>query len=288
MDELRHAFELQYRENEDLERTVDNTEGNISMRSHDTWANGPLTIFTPTKKDHKKNPPKDKAHITREVLEVLDLREDTQGRKELLVTWKKAPTDPSGTPWRAPSNKTTTWQPKNYTSWEPYELIGAICSEQQLTTMKSHALKHKAHKELAQVAEQKCEKERQRALTERMQREMDDCHANPLADSLQEDLATAAIGNATGEMNPRASKAIEMPFHICRDYVEQGDVDVKFIATALMVADIFTKPLPRVLYDRHSDVLKGYGLDKVLRTAREHSASLAFKKQNFIRIIRIR
>ena len=58
-------------------------------------------------------------------------------------------------------------------------------------------------------------------------------------------------------MNPKGSKHIEMSYHLVRDYIEHKDVDVVFLPTALMVADIFTKSLPKPIFDKHAAVLNG-------------------------------
>ena len=67
----------------------------------------------------------------------------------------------------------------------------------------------------------------------------------------------SAIGNANGTMNPKASKHVEMNYHIVRDYVENRDIKVVFIRTDAMIADIFTKSLVRMLFEQHGKVLRG-------------------------------
>ena len=67
----------------------------------------------------------------------------------------------------------------------------------------------------------------------------------------------SAIGNANGTMNPKGSKHIEMSYHLVRDYIEYKDVDVVFLPTALMVADIFTKSLLEAVFKKHAMRIQG-------------------------------
>ena len=80
----------------------------------------------------------------------------------------------------------------------------------------------------------------------------------------------AAIGNANGTMNPKASKHIELSYHLVRDYIENKDIQVQFIRTDAMVADILTKALVRVVYEQHSKVLHNRLQFDILMDMRSH------------------
>ena len=68
---------------------------------------------------------------------------------------------------------------------------------------------------------------------------------------------TAAIGTAKGEMSGKRMKHLEMSYHLVRDYVLGKEVEVIYVKTQLQIADIFTKALPRVLFQRFAKMLRG-------------------------------
>ena len=60
------------------------------------------------------------------------------------------------------------------------------------------------------------------------------------------------------EMHSR-SKHIDVQYHYVRELVQQGLIEVEYIPTADMAADILTKPLKRQLHERNLELL---GLEK--------------------------
>ena len=63
---------------------------------------------------------------------------------------------------------------------------------------------------------------------------------------------------ANPEMHSR-SKHIDVQYHYVRELVQQGLIEVEYIPTADMAADILTKPLKRQLHERNLELL---GLEK--------------------------
>ncbi|KAE8732414.1 hypothetical protein F3Y22_tig00002193pilonHSYRG00130 [Hibiscus syriacus] len=51
-------------------------------------------------------------------------------------------------------------------------------------------------------------------------------------------------------VNQERSKHIDVRFHFIRDHVKEGNVELVNVASQDQVADIFTKPLPKVLLDK--------------------------------------
>ncbi|GMI79370.1 cysteine-rich RLK (RECEPTOR-like protein kinase) 8 [Hibiscus trionum] len=51
-------------------------------------------------------------------------------------------------------------------------------------------------------------------------------------------------------VNHERSKHIDVRFHFIRDHVKEGNVELVHVASRDQVADIFTKPLPKVLLDK--------------------------------------
>ncbi|SGZ10684.1 BQ5605_C102g13150 [Microbotryum silenes-dioicae] len=51
------------------------------------------------------------------------------------------------------------------------------------------------------------------------------------------------------------TKHLRMLEHFVREHVRNGEISVTYIPTHDMVADIFTKPLPRVVFQRHCDAI---------------------------------
>ena len=96
----------------------------------------------------------------------------------------------------------------------------------------------------------------------------------------------SAIGNANGTMNPKASKHIEMNYHIVRDYIENRDIKVVFIRTDAMIADIFTKSLVRIVFEQHGKVLRGgKSFDILMRLRSSDSDTLKLIGNKLYRII---
>jgi hypothetical protein len=50
-------------------------------------------------------------------------------------------------------------------------------------------------------------------------------------------------------------KHIDIKYHVIRDYIEQGQITVKWISTNEQLADMFTKPLPPALFHRFRNQL---------------------------------
>jgi hypothetical protein len=67
----------------------------------------------------------------------------------------------------------------------------------------------------------------------------------------------AAENLAKGDTSPntKRSKHIDIRYHVIRDYVADGKIEVDRVPTELNTADIFTKPLARPLFERHRDSL---------------------------------
>jgi hypothetical protein len=60
----------------------------------------------------------------------------------------------------------------------------------------------------------------------------------------------SAIELAKNPMNHERSKHIELRFHFIRDHVKEGSMKLVYVASQNQVADIFTKPLSKVLLDK--------------------------------------
>jgi hypothetical protein len=56
-------------------------------------------------------------------------------------------------------------------------------------------------------------------------------------------------------VNSRYIKHIALKFHMASEAVAQGEVTPQFVGTKENVADIFTKPLPLVVFNRHRESL---------------------------------
>lgn len=54
----------------------------------------------------------------------------------------------------------------------------------------------------------------------------------------------------------RRAKHIDIDYHFVRELVLSGKLHTKFVPTKLQVADIFTKPLPRPLFESFRDQLR--------------------------------
>jgi hypothetical protein len=58
-----------------------------------------------------------------------------------------------------------------------------------------------------------------------------------------------AIGLATDTIKQKRSKSIDMRFHWLRDRIRQGQFTITYLASALNLADFFTKSLPRAIHE---------------------------------------
>ncbi|SGY11774.1 BQ5605_C011g06268 [Microbotryum silenes-dioicae] len=71
------------------------------------------------------------------------------------------------------------------------------------------------------------------------------------------------------------TKHLRMLEHFVREHVRNGEISVTYIPTHDMVADIFTKPLPRVVFQRHCDAI---GLRRISGQEQGGVLSLSNKK----------
>lgn len=65
----------------------------------------------------------------------------------------------------------------------------------------------------------------------------------------------SAIKSMTNEMSSPRTKHINIRYHFIRDVIQQGDVTVKYCPTQQQIADIMTKPLQRIVFERLRDQL---------------------------------
>jgi hypothetical protein len=56
-------------------------------------------------------------------------------------------------------------------------------------------------------------------------------------------------------VNHERSKHIDVHFHFIRDHVKEGSVELVHMGSQDQVADIFTKPLPKVLLDKYKKMI---------------------------------
>ena len=75
-----------------------------------------------------------------------------------------------------------------------------------------------------------------------------------------------AVALSENPIKHRTNKHIEIRHHYIRELVEQKRVTVIWTTSKSMVADIMTKPLPRVKFERWRNVLMGFGLDELKDT----------------------
>ncbi|KMQ85178.1 retrovirus-related pol polyprotein from transposon tnt 1-94 [Lasius niger] len=54
----------------------------------------------------------------------------------------------------------------------------------------------------------------------------------------------------------KRSKHVDISFHFIRDFVEKGDIVVKYLRTDSMIADVLTKSLPKAKHDKHVSMLQ--------------------------------
>jgi hypothetical protein len=56
-------------------------------------------------------------------------------------------------------------------------------------------------------------------------------------------------------VNHERSKHIDIRFHFIQDHVKEGSVKLVHVASQDQVADIFIKPLPKVLLDKYKKMI---------------------------------
>ena len=66
-----------------------------------------------------------------------------------------------------------------------------------------------------------------------------------------------ANGIASYTINPKRCKHVEVTYHSVRGYIKDKEIEVKYIKTDKMIADIFTKPLGRLKFQGFRDLLLG-------------------------------
>jgi len=84
----------------------------------------------------------------------------------------------------------------------------------------------------------------------------------------QDNQAAITISHNAGSLR-KQTKHQEMRVYKMRELLENGDFVIKFCKSARMVADIFTKNLGRVLFQRLRDILTGYVVPKLPGAAGE-------------------
>ena len=65
----------------------------------------------------------------------------------------------------------------------------------------------------------------------------------------------STIELAKNPVNHERSKHIDVHFHFIRDHVKKGSVELVNVASHDQVADIFTKSLPKVLFDKYKKMI---------------------------------
>ena len=65
----------------------------------------------------------------------------------------------------------------------------------------------------------------------------------------------SVIKLAKNPVNHERSKHINVRFHFIRDHVKEGSVELLHVASQDQVADILTKPLPKVLFDKYKKMI---------------------------------
>ena len=68
----------------------------------------------------------------------------------------------------------------------------------------------------------------------------------------------AALKLALSASGTKKSKHIAIRYHVVRELVQYGVVSIEHIATAENVADIFTKALGRLKFEKFAQILMGY------------------------------
>jgi hypothetical protein len=74
----------------------------------------------------------------------------------------------------------------------------------------------------------------------------------------------SAIAYSQNALVSEKTKHIGMKWHFLEDHVEQGTIKLRYPLTDQMVADMFTKPLPRPALTRHRSAILG-GQDPMQR-----------------------
>ena len=65
----------------------------------------------------------------------------------------------------------------------------------------------------------------------------------------------SAIELAKNPMNHERSKHIDVQFHFIRDHVKEGNVKLLHVTSQDQVANIFTKPPPKVLFHKYKKMI---------------------------------
>lgn len=65
----------------------------------------------------------------------------------------------------------------------------------------------------------------------------------------------SAIELAKNLVNRERSKHIDVRLNLIWDHVKEGNVKLLHVASQDQVADIFTKPLPKVLFDKYKKTI---------------------------------
>ena len=71
----------------------------------------------------------------------------------------------------------------------------------------------------------------------------------------------AAIAMSKQQFCSSSTRHMKIKYHYIRQLVKSGDVEVKYIPTTTMVADMMTKPLDRILFERYRKMLMD-GIDE--------------------------
>ena len=61
---------------------------------------------------------------------------------------------------------------------------------------------------------------------------------------------TGCIAQSKNPVNHKRVKHMLLKYHYLRDLVHDGQVRLTYVSTFDQIADLFTKPLPRRIYDR--------------------------------------
>ena len=65
----------------------------------------------------------------------------------------------------------------------------------------------------------------------------------------------SAIELTKNPVNHERSKHIDVRFHFIRDHVKEGSMELLHVASQDQDADIFTKPLPKLLFDKYKKMI---------------------------------
>jgi kynurenine formamidase len=75
--------------------------------------------------------------------------------------------------------------------------------------------------------------------------------------TIWEDNQSAIAYSQNALVSEKTAKHIDLKWHFLKDHVEQGTIKLRYLPTYQMVADMFTKPLPRPVLARHRSVILG-------------------------------